>query len=83
MTIEDRLARLESSHNNLNGLTADLRDALVVTAEIQRRQSEVLKGQAERLDHLDQSVERLKLAVDEVTDKLNGVIGFFLDRGAK
>jgi hypothetical protein len=80
MTLEERLDRLEKSQNNLNGLVSDLREAMIVTAAVQKRQAEVQKSQAEHLDRLDQSIEKLSLAVYEVTDKLNGLIGF-LDRG--
>ena len=64
-----RLDKLEAGKQDLNGLVGNLRDGLIVTSEIQRRQSEVQKSQAESIDHLYK-------AVDELTGKLNGLIGY-------
>jgi BrnA antitoxin of type II toxin-antitoxin system len=78
-----RLEKIEAGHRDMNGMVADLRDALIVTAGIQRRQAAVQKTQAEELDAareliiaVEQSTTRLKVAVDEVADKLNGLIGY-------
>jgi hypothetical protein len=67
-----------------------LQDTLIVMAEIQRRQAEVRKMQAERTVALDTQIaamtqgmslheERMnhvELNLAEMTDKLNGLIGF-------
>ncbi len=64
-----------------------VQDTLVVMAEIQRRQAEVQKIQAEELDAIrervrkDDELHRKRMAhieqnLEEITDKLNGLIGF-------
>ena len=73
MTVEERLEKLESDSAEFRQIAGSLRDALTVTAAIQQRQAEVQKAQAESIAHLFQ-------AVDEVTDKLNGLIGFLDNR---
>jgi hypothetical protein len=53
----------------------ELRDALTVTAEIQRRQAEI-KVQAEELELSRKRMAQVELNLAEITDKLNGLIGF-------
>jgi hypothetical protein len=60
-----------------------LKDTLVVMAEIQRRQAEVQKMQAERIVATEegmklheQRMNHVDLNLSEITDKLNGLIGF-------
>ena len=73
-----------------------LKDTLVVVAEIQRRQAEVQKIQAQELDAMrEQMVKGYELHekrmahveqnLEEISDKLNGLIGFMDDftRGRK
>ena len=43
-----RLERIEAGHRDLNGMVDDLRDALIVTAGIQRRQAAVQDFPAEQ-----------------------------------
>jgi len=74
--LDERLRRLERSHNQLNGLVNDLRDAVMVTAHVQARQAHLLKDMSEHLVLLDQSPVGLRDTVDEVTDKLNGLSGY-------
>lgn len=81
MSLEERLDRLESQGDEFRQIAGSLREPLIVTSGIQERQSVVLKEQAEilsthsdRLERLDKSVERLMIAVDELADKLNGII---------
>ena len=47
----------------------DLQDSLVVIAEIERRQSALLKEHSEYIFRIDQNLA-------EITDKLNGLIGY-------
>jgi hypothetical protein len=54
----------------------ELRDTLIVVAEIQRRQSEVQKTQAEEIELSRQRMARVELALAEIGDKLNGLIGY-------
>jgi uncharacterized coiled-coil protein SlyX len=75
--IRQRLERLEAANGEFRKIAANLEDALVITSAIQQRQSEVQKSQAQTLDRLDQSMTRLTVTVDELSDKLNGLIGYF------
>jgi len=67
-----------------------LKDTLVVMAEIQRRQAEVQRMQAENMAKMEQRqaeeersmalhkerMAHIELTLSEITDKLNGLIGF-------
>jgi uncharacterized coiled-coil DUF342 family protein len=53
-----------------------LKDTLIVMAEIQRRQAEVQKMQAEGLALHEQRMEHIDMRLAEITDKLDGLIGF-------
>jgi hypothetical protein len=74
--MEDRLNRFEKA-------MIDVQDTLIVMAEIQRRQSEVQKLQAQDVEfHRQQLAEHEKrmahidLTLTEITDKLNGMMGY-------
>lgn len=77
--ILERLAALEKRDGELAGAVDDLRDALIVTAEIQRRQAEVQRSQAEWLGAHEERIRRIELNLAAATDKLNGLIGFMED----
>jgi uncharacterized coiled-coil DUF342 family protein len=53
-----------------------LKDTLVVMAEIQRRQAEVQKMQAEGFALHEQRMNHIDMRLAEITDKLDGLIGF-------
>jgi len=53
-----------------------LKDTLVVVSEIQRRQADVLKMQAEGMALHEQRMNHVDLKLAEITDKLDGLIGF-------
>ena len=53
-----------------------LQDTLVVMAEIQRRQAEIQKMQAEGWALHEQRMSHVDLHLAEITDKLDGMIGF-------
>lgn len=62
---------------------SQLQDTLVVMAEIQRRQAQVQKTQAEELDAMregyklhEKRMAHIEQNLDEISDKLNGLIGF-------
>jgi hypothetical protein len=66
---------------------AQIKDTLVVMAEIQRRQASVQKTQAEELDAMhekmikgyelhEKRMAHIEQNLEEITDKLNGLIGF-------
>jgi hypothetical protein len=65
---------------------AELKDTLIVVTEIQRRQAEVQKLQAQELDALREAkalheaqMAHIRQNLDEATDKLNGIIGWLDD----
>jgi uncharacterized coiled-coil DUF342 family protein len=53
-----------------------LKDTLGVMAEIQRRQVEVQKMQAEGFALHEQRMNHIDMRLAEITDKLDGLIGF-------
>lgn len=60
-----------------------LQDTAVVMAEIQRRQADVQKLQAENVVYMqesmrihDQRMNHIDMRLAEITDKLDGLIGF-------
>ena len=60
-----------------------LQDTAVVMAEIQRRQAEVQKLQAENVVYMQESLrvhqqrmDHIDMRLSEITDKLHGMIGF-------
>jgi uncharacterized coiled-coil DUF342 family protein len=53
-----------------------LKDTLIVMAEIQRRQAEVQKMQAEGLALHEQRMNHIDMRLAEIADKLDGLIGF-------
>ena len=60
-----------------------LQDTLIVTVEIQRREAEIQKTQAERIVATEegmklheQRMSHIELNLSEISDKLNGLIGF-------
>jgi predicted nucleic acid-binding Zn-ribbon protein len=61
----------------------DLQDAMTVMAHLEKRQSELLLNHAEHLAELqeyrrrtDQNLDRITINLAEMTDKLNGLIGY-------
>jgi hypothetical protein len=61
----------------------EVKDTLIVMAEIQRRQAEVQKLHAEVMDEMregmlrhERRMEHIETTLSEVGDKLNGLIGF-------
>jgi len=86
MDIEPVLKRLEivelRNDEFAQGIR-ELREAVIVTAEVQRRQAAVQRMQAEglathedRMRQFDEAVARFGLKLDEFGDKLNGLIGY-------
>ncbi len=55
----------------------ELQDAMIVIAHIEKRQSE----HSERIVLIEQYHQRTELNLAEITDKLNGLIGFVGGRG--
>jgi hypothetical protein len=53
-----------------------LKDTLIVVSEIQRRQADVWKMQAEGMALHEQRMNHVDLKLAEITDKLDGLIGF-------
>lgn len=72
---------------NLEQAVKDLQDNLIVISELERRQSELLKVHSERLvlieaesaeyrRRTEQHFEHITTNLEEITDKLNGLIGY-------
>ena len=57
---------------------AEVKDTLVV-AEIQRRQAEVQRVQAQEVDAARRQMAHIRQNLDGAADKLNGVIGWLDD----
>ncbi len=53
-----------------------LQDTLIVVSEIQRRQADVQKMQAEGMALHEQRMNHVDMRLAEITDKLDGLIGF-------
>jgi hypothetical protein len=60
----------------------DLQDNLVVIAEIERRQSRMLLEHSEHIGELIEYRRRIDHNLAEITDKLNGLIGYVDGLGA-
>ena len=54
----------------------DLQDNLVVIAEIEKRQSRMLREHSEYLGEMTEYRRRIDHNLEEITDKLNGLIGY-------
>ncbi len=72
---------------NLEQAVKDLQDNLIVISELERRQSELLKVHSQRLvlieaesaeyrRRTEQHFEHITTNLEEITDKLNGLIGY-------
>jgi hypothetical protein len=61
---------------NFEQAMKDVQDTLVVMVEIQRRQSEVQKMQAENMALHEKRMAHIDMTLSEIGDKLNGLIGF-------
>ena len=75
---------------NLEQAVKDLQDSLTVIAEIERRQSSLLREHSERIVNIEHHLEtvarleaenaqfrsRTEQNLAEITDKLNGLIGY-------
>lgn len=62
--------------SNIEQAIKDLQDALIVIAEIEKRQSAMLRDHAEHLGELLEFRRRTDQNLAEITDKLNGLIGY-------
>lgn len=73
--------------SNIEQAIKDLQDTLIVIAEIEKRQSAMLREHSERIVNIEQHVARLDAEgaefrrrtdqnLAEITDKLNGLIGY-------
>lgn len=61
---------------NIERAIKELQDTLVVISEIERRQSALLKEHSERIVRTEELQERIEQNLTEITDKLNGLIGY-------
>ncbi len=69
---------------NLEQAVKDLQDNLIVISELERRQSELLKVHSQRLVLIETESAEYRRRTDqnlaEITDKLNGLIGYVSDQ---
>ena len=69
---------------NLERAVKDLQDNLIVISELERRQSELLKVHSQRLVLIEAESAEYRRRTDqnlaEITDKLNGLIGYVSDQ---
>ena len=61
---------------NMEQAIQDLQDAMTVMAHIEKRQSELLLEHSERVAELEEYRRRTEHNLAEITDKLNGLIGY-------
>ena len=61
---------------NIEQAIKDLQDAMIVTAEIEKRQTRMLREHAEHLGEMLEFRRRTEENLSEITDKLNGLIGY-------
>ena len=68
---------------NLQQAVKDLQDNLIVISELERRQSELFKVHSQRLVLIEGESAEYRRRTDqnlaEITDKLNGLIGYVSD----
>jgi hypothetical protein len=64
------------SDERMQAAIRELQDAMVVMAHIEKRQSEILKVHTEHLAEIDEYRRRTDQNLAEITDKLNGLIGY-------
>jgi predicted nucleic acid-binding Zn-ribbon protein len=66
--------------SNFEQAIKDLQDALIVIAEIEKRQSTLLREHSERIVRLEAESLEFRRRTDQnlakITDKLNGLIGY-------
>ncbi len=61
---------------NVENAIKELKDNLLVIAEIERRQSELLREHSELIAESTVFQRRTEQNLAEITDKLNGLIGY-------
>jgi uncharacterized coiled-coil protein SlyX len=83
MTLEERMQKMEAAFGAQSDLMRELRDAVTVTAELEARQSRVLKEHTEWLVSHDKALrehdDRMK-TVDERIARLVSGVGEFMRR---
>jgi len=66
--------------SNMEQAIKDLQDTLIVISEIEKRQSALLREHSERIVRLEAESLEFRRRTDqnlaEITDKLNGLIGY-------
>ena len=68
------------TNERMQAAIQELQDAMVVMAYVEKRQSEMLKFHTEHLAEIDEFRRRTDQNLAEITDKLNGLIGYVADR---
>jgi hypothetical protein len=83
MTLEERMQQMEAAFGTQSDLMRELRDAVTVTAQLEARQSRLLKDHTEWLVSHDKALrehdDRMKI-VDERIGRLVSGVGEFMRR---
>lgn len=86
MTIEERMDRLEAKLGSQDELVRELRDAVTVTAELEARQSKVLREHSHWLEEHDRAMKAhdmaMKVLDERIADLVSG-FGEFIRRAEK
>ncbi len=64
------------NNEQMQAAIKELQDAVIVMAHIEKRQSEVLKDLSEFRILSERNQARIETNLAEITDKLNGLIGY-------
>ena len=64
------------NNEQMQAAIKELQDAVIVMAHIEKRQSEVLKDLSEFRILSEKNQVRIETNLAEITDKLNGLIGY-------
>ena len=86
MTLDERMTKIEAAFGAQSDLVRELRDAVTVTAELEGRQSRVLKDHSQWLVEHDRAIrehdERTKTLDERIAGLVSG-FGEFMRRDLK
>ncbi len=74
--LQERLARLDRVDGELGDAVKELRQSILIMAEVQRLQAEALQENERRAAEHKERMRHIEMNLAEFTDKLNGLIGY-------
>ena len=77
MTTEERLDRLEARWGAQDDLVRELRDAVTVTAELERRQAKLLREHSEALVEHEQWLKEHKASMNDLDKRISDLVSGF------